>query len=218
MKPIPNSDRLHQARYASAYAVLTSATAESGNTKDIYRAENMFIELLNSAHIPFWMRVQCNAILANISDDALHAQHYLNDASHILDCFEQQQLIKHDLSSIDQYSEKSRVDDLRAELQSIQQRLNDQEMLLSQEADAALHPLAQKVADDKEMLLGPEENVQGMQQMGLDPTRGETTSPATSRVHDSLQSEYDAGTADTDMTSQTSDATVKAEDSDVSMD
>ncbi|KAK4507238.1 hypothetical protein PRZ48_000973 [Zasmidium cellare] len=75
---LTNFERWCQFRFKEAHRLLTD---------DAYAAEDRFMELLTEPRIPMWMRVQCNAVLASITDRADDAENYIEDARHVLDLF-----------------------------------------------------------------------------------------------------------------------------------
>ncbi|KAK5712628.1 hypothetical protein LTR17_017881 [Elasticomyces elasticus] len=76
--PYANLQRFLLGRYKTAYDLLSS---------DPVAAERIFIELLQEARLPIWVRIQCNGNLAFLADDISAAQSYLADARHTLSLF-----------------------------------------------------------------------------------------------------------------------------------
>ncbi|CAK1354688.1 unnamed protein product [Cercospora beticola] len=147
MPPITNVERVYQERYAEAHAYLKATNSE--NPFMVIRAENKFIELLEEPHIPFWMRAQCNAILAGLTDETADARKYLKGAHTSLGYFVQiRELATGSLSD----TAGHRLAQLREQLTKIERDIAAREAAKEQRS-------AQNLEDDKEMLLGTEKEV-----------------------------------------------------------
>ncbi|KAI6890211.1 hypothetical protein KC325_g316 [Hortaea werneckii] len=80
ISPVTNLERFLVTRYRSAHALLET---------DADAAEQALLVLLQEPRLPLWMRVQCNLILAGITEDYNEAMCYLRDARTSLRLFKE---------------------------------------------------------------------------------------------------------------------------------
>ncbi|KAI7091653.1 hypothetical protein KC363_g4566 [Hortaea werneckii] len=123
-RPVSNLEEYLHGRYSAAQSLLDSNADEAGA---------MFLDLLHEPRLPLWRRVQCNYILASITDASGPAHSYLSDARLSLDLFMNSFLVGQEDDPEKKVTLQRDIEDMTKALDLVEAEIDEQ--LLTEDDD-----------------------------------------------------------------------------------